>query len=1021
MSKLFLCLLCGLFLVARMFAAPVLTINELNANYTTTKVFVDEIAGDSIPLQISFQPNEANITDAEIYTNVNRRDRASLDADDDGYADGISGIDGALLVAGNDDHYYKAYTMDTAGDGAFTLTLSAEKTGAYRLTARWKVQGDPNWRWYSNASANRRDHAITISPTDARDIILYEINVLNIEASGDTFATRSTIEDMHNASGAPHNATNRWDLDYVKGLGANWLWFQPIHPNGYDGREPTGGYDSGTPLYDPGSPYAVKNFFEVNPIMSKDFIGDPINPADTMNQGNRDLAMNAWRNFVADADVKQVGIMLDAPFNHTSFDVEFGQIGIDLFQPDDAEWFATDEIRNREARFFSRADAYDQRAFSAESIAAGPDRYDFGKWRDVKDVYFGNYSALVPNAGDAGRYTSEADQFFTWDSNWNAIDYTQNGVGVNITRKVWEYFANYALHWLEQTRPAGENRNSSTEPGLSISQRYAWDARGIDGLRCDFGQGLPPRAWEYMINVAREVKWNFVMMSESLDGGAVTYRSNRHFDILNENIVFPLASASNKFDYRNIYENRRNAYGQGLILANTTSHDEENYEDPWRALVRYGVTSSLDGVPMIFPGQELGISRTFGYDRYETNFGKQIAHFKRYNSMMPIWSNTDFGNKQLYPVYAGMGSARSASPALRASNRWFIDGDGNNNQIHAVAKYEEANASPAFRDVVIALANLDRDNNQSDNFKIPETLAGLLGLKDDRTYNTKNIAAYENPAIGMTGRRDVFLWGAGFTGSQLKSSGFFASLNRVPVTGSSNSDPGAWESAPFEAQYLRVFDVTPPPSPAPLTANYQTGTTGTFIWVPNAGPDDNVGSYLVEVRDQSDTIVAQGEVSDGSNQFSFTGIFGSIYSAEIIAKSAAGIESTAPASSDAGEPNRDSATTPFILLDPAGDEDGDGYNNANEETAGTDPFDASSSFRILNLTKTGAEVILTSNSTIGRSYRLQTSNSLKAEEWTDLGDPVEGTGATLSFAHNVGVTQTRRFYRVRVSNLQSAQ
>ena len=34
-------------------------------------------------------------------------------------------------------------------------------------------------------------------------------------------------------------------------------------------------------------------------------------------------------------------------------------------------------------------------------------------------------------------------------------------------------------------------------------------------------QGLPPQAWEYIINKARARKWNFVFMSESLDGGAV--------------------------------------------------------------------------------------------------------------------------------------------------------------------------------------------------------------------------------------------------------------------------------------------------------------------------------------------------------------------------------------------------------------------------------------------------------------------------------------------------------------------
>jgi hypothetical protein len=151
---------------------PVLTVNGLNANYTTSKLYVDEIAGDSIPLSISFQPGEDNITAAEIYTNVNRRDRADLDANADGYPDGISGPDGSALVAGDDAHYFKAYDMTSAGPGTYTLTLPAEKTGAYRLTARWKVTGDPNWRWYTNLGANRRDHAITIAPKDARDITL---------------------------------------------------------------------------------------------------------------------------------------------------------------------------------------------------------------------------------------------------------------------------------------------------------------------------------------------------------------------------------------------------------------------------------------------------------------------------------------------------------------------------------------------------------------------------------------------------------------------------------------------------------------------------------------------------------------------------------------------------------------------------------------------------------------------------------------------------------------------------------
>src|SRR5690606_10187694 len=99
------------------------------------------------------------------------------------------------------------------------------------------------------------------------------------------------------------------------------LWFQPIHPNGIDGREINPG--TGNP-YDPGSPYAVKNFFEVNELMSKNYNGS------NSTAQNRAAAMTAWQEFVTAADTEAVGIMLDAPFNHTSFDVELAQKGVEL-------------------------------------------------------------------------------------------------------------------------------------------------------------------------------------------------------------------------------------------------------------------------------------------------------------------------------------------------------------------------------------------------------------------------------------------------------------------------------------------------------------------------------------------------------------------------------------------------------------------------------------------------------------------------------------------------------------------
>ncbi|WOO41352.1 hypothetical protein [Rubellicoccus peritrichatus] len=977
---------------------PVLTINGLNANYTTSKLFIDEIAAESESLSIVFEPGKPNVIAAEVYTNLNRRDRANEDANNDGYDDGIVGVDGNSIVAGDDSHYYKAYTMASAGAGTYTLTMNADKTGAYRLTARFKVSdaitengNDPNnWIWYS--SDGRRDHAITVSPIDALNINLYEINVFNIEATGDTFATRSTFEDLHDAPGAPHGDTSsRWNLDYLKdGLGSNWLWFQPIHPNGIDGREPSGGWGTATAPYDPGSPYAVKNFFEVNQLMTKDYNG-----SDSV-EVNRARAMTAFQNFAAAADAKEVGIMLDAPFNHSSFDVELAQQGVDLFQPDGQTWSPLDEIRNRDARFFSKNGNYGERASSAGDIAAAPDRGDFGKWNDVKDIFFGRYASLVEtNPGDNSNYLNEGDWFDSSDPSWTNADFVQGGENRNITRLVWKYFSLYAVHWLEKTGYA---------EGTPITE--ANRHLGIDGLRCDFGQGLPPQAWEYIINVARERKWNFVMMSESLDGGAVTYRSNRHFDILNENIVFPLKVASNAQDYRNIYEDRRNAYGLGLVLSNNTSHDEENYDDPWEALIRYSVGASIDGVPLIFPGQELGISRTTGYNHYETNFGKLIPHFKRWNSMDPIWNDTNFGNDQLYHVYGGMNQARLFSPALRSQSRFFMDGDGFNGQIFSVAKYEEAGASPASSDVVFAFVNLDRDNNQSDNYKIPSTLASLVGIKDGRTYNVRNIAAY---TAQQSNRRDVFQWGSGITGADLKASGFFVNLYKVPLANST------WIAEPFEAQYLKLYDVTPPPATdQPFSENMQAWVVGdsvTFNWDDGTlTEDDVVTDYRITVGTTPGGNDIADSVSTGGNQYyTATASEGQSLYASIVPVSAAGI---------LGSPSTMSAAVQ--TLSSSGDEDFDGQNNNDEAMAGTDPLDANSVLRMgQSDTASGGGMILEWPGVSGVTYTIQFREHLVTGDWATVAT-VAGADGTQNW-EDADLTRAAlnvKFYRVIIASAE---
>ncbi|MBA3961668.1 MAG: hypothetical protein H0X40_07190 [Chthoniobacterales bacterium] len=958
---------------------PTLTVNGVSANYTTEHVYVDEIAGDSVSYSVVFSPDAVNVdpTTVQVYTNLNRRDYAMLPYTD---ANGIATEEGIYppsgdVVGTNDSHYYKAYTM-TASGGQYTLTLNSAnaglaRTGAYRMTARYRLTGSSTWIYYT--SNGRRDHAIVVSPVTARNLSLYEANVLNIDASGDQMAQRSTFADLHDSS-------KRWNLDYVKNLGSNFIWFQPIHPNGIDGRQT----DPNTGLpFTVGSPYAVKNFFDVMELMGKD--------------NTRPTAMSEFQGFVSASDTASVGIMLDAPFNHTSYDVELADQGVALIKPGST---SLTQIRSAEARFFSHGDLFNiannnycTRAASATDIAPAPDRNDFGKFGDTFDIYFGQYSALVcQNNQDNNNYLNENDVFQYGDTAWNSVDFTVGSVKNNITRNGWRYFASYIPYWLIQTGHSGVN---STAADGNAATRLALDSKGIDALRADFGQGLPPQAWEYIINVARSHKWNFVFMTESLDGGAVTYRSARHFDILNENIIFPFQGATQTSDYRAIFDSRRSAYGQGLVLLNSTSHDEQNYADPYQALIRYGVSNTIDGAPMIFYGQENGISTSFGFSHYEVNFGKYIPHFKVFNDLGPIIGNQTYGLQQLFPVYAAMGQARQFSPALRSSNRYYLNQpDGSaQTKIFSVAKYESANASPAQTDVVFGFMNLDRDNDQSGNFNvnITQNSANLFGVKRGRTYDVRNVAAYT--AIDPN-RRTYFLNRK--TGDQLLDGGLFVGMKKVP------SVDANWATAPFEAQYLKLYDVTAPTGTPGVAApsnvyGYVVGNTATLHWTA-AAPDSEgiVPTYKISV-----TI-------NGNTTTYFTS--GTTLSFSVTPGQTLNVTVQAVNPNDTNVGGATSAPATIKVIDPVGDDDGDGMTNSAEDMAATNPFSSNSILRVTDITRTSTTVSVTWSSVAGKVYQLESSSTVSGT-YLSIGSPMTASGSSTSESV---ANATPAFYRVRV-------
>lgn len=836
-----------------------LTVDGVPADYTTSKFFIDESKGETVTVKVAYHAPDDAGTIAEVFSNFGRRDEADTDWDGDGWPDGMIPPDKNSVTTNNcAGGYWQAIPMRLR-QGAWEAELTTGKCGVYRITARYKLPGTTNWIWYADGpdGALRRDHVVVISPKKAMEQTMYELNVLTTKATDCSNTGSGNFEDLSEKLSDRDNY-GEFSIDYLNRMGVNCLWFQPIHPNLNYAR---GNTDGDGNRYWPGSPYATKNYFSVNYEMTKTKNLDGL----TVEQMEAN-AVAAFTNFVRLCDKAQsdtppeggvknldtINVMLDGVLNHTSFDAVFGEgwaMATNSLRPEaiaeldadpdfGATWRtikATDTIPATALgiRWYShvvdgshnQADpATTWTSVETNDIANAPERYDFGKWNDVAELLYGNYSTMVKYddrgadgsmGKETGRVYSEEDQYY----------YDQMSTA---TKMLWKYMACYPEFWIKKTGNDGVNHFDAT------------DDLGIDGLRCDYAQGLPNQFWEYTVNRTRSMKWNFLFMAESLDGGQVGFRSNRQFDILNENMVFRFTQdhVSYPGDFQKALEDRRESYGNGLILLNLTCHDEVMpWGDPQVTASRYAMVSAMDGVPMIFYGQEQAIS-TFelgwqddqgvwhghnpyegtnyvGFAKFEQNFGKWIPHFKTWNKMH-VWTNPPYtagmpnDSRAMAEFYGRLNLARRESPALRSQNRWFLN---DTNKVMFCAKWEEEGALQKGKDAVFAAVLFLNDNGDGDhNFHWGagctydiSPFAAKMGIlnRADRLYNVVNLASTSTN----------FLWDEPKSGSELYSNGleitFQGSWRWNEQKGDKDELPATeWTDGGNVVQFLRVVDVS---------------------------------------------------------------------------------------------------------------------------------------------------------------------------------------------------------------------
>jgi hypothetical protein len=222
------------------------------------------------------------------------------------------------------------------------------------------------------------------------------------------------------------------------------------------------------------------------------------------------------------------------------------------------------------------------------------------------------------------------------------------------------------------------------------------------------------------------------------------------------------------------------------------------------------------------------------------------------------------------------------------------------------------------------------------------------------------------------------------------------------------STDDAWDTAPFEAQYLKLYDVTAPPAvtgiPAISSPITITGST-TLSW--NAVTDDPEGiipTYRVTATSGSET----STIETTSTSAPFTGLAaGKTYTFTV----------TALNPNDTSKTSVASTSSPSVRsLTASGDEDNDGQNNADELIAGTDPLNPSSRFAIKTIEASPGGITLTWTAAPGKTYTIEAREDLSSGIWVPIGTgTVDMVNDLLigSYIDSV-VSPSRKFYRLKV-------
>lgn len=519
----------------------------------------------------------------------------------------------------------------------------------------------------------------TSEKIENKKLIIYQAFVRHFGNKNTTNKFYGSIEE--NGSGKFNDFSDK-ALQEIKKLGANYVWYTGVieHATMTD-------YTSfGIKNDDPdvvkgraGSPYAIKDYYDVDPDLAVDVENRMKEYEDLINRTHKEglkVLMDFVPNHVArtyHSDVKPVNV-------------------IDLGANDDVS-----------------------KAFDVQN--------DF--------YYIPNQNFIVPNG-----YNPGGDEFKSVLKDGKFDENPAKATGNNVFKaapSIDDWFETIKLNYGFDVMNNDEKHFMPHPPvwGKMRDILAFWASKGMDGFRCDMAEMVPIEFWSWVITDLKKKYPDLIFIGEAYDKNEYkNFIVNGKFDFLYDKVglydgikrLMRNEENATVNDISYVWQNESNGFSQHMLRF-LENHDETRIAskdfagNPWFAVPGMVVTATLSSGPvMIYSGQEVGEPgdgiEGFGGDDSRTtlfDYWGVPEHQKWMNDGKFDGGRLDENQKNLRTFYSKLLNETITNEAINSGNFYELkqgnkSSKGFNNKIYAYLRYTETKR-------VLIIANFNRNES----------------------------------------------------------------------------------------------------------------------------------------------------------------------------------------------------------------------------------------------------------------------------------------------------------------------